>query len=213
MFNVHYYRPMIPHSITKVKKPWPTSVHVWCYKCAFYLFSTVAPCRWSVFACPLPNYVLNNQFWFWYYGPFQLFILHILVRIQQQYQTFPLLYPFLIFGNYKPPKQSPWALPLSSLFVVSDLLTVYRSETLFDHSDRLVRRDHLSFYLNTCVTQERYTFMLCIVSSVIYRITWVITQGRWHTTPSMNQHMIIILRLLEDICTSWKTFTLIHRKW
>ena len=33
------------------------------------------------------------------------------------------------------------------------------------------------FYLGTCVPQERDTLILFIVSSGIYRITWVRTQG------------------------------------
>ena len=70
----------------------------------------------------------------------------------------------------------------------------------------------VSFYLNTCVTQERYTLMLFIVSSGIYRRTWVRTQGGWHTNPLMNQHMKIYFRFLEEIYMGGKISTLILRK-
>ena len=66
---------------------------------------------------------------------------------------------------------------------------------------------------STCVNQERDTLMLFIISSGIYRITWVRTQGGLYTGPCMNQHMRMCLRLLEEICMSGNNSTPMPRKW
>ena len=59
----------------------------------------------------------------------------------------------LILVNEIPSKQFPRALHLSYLFVVSPMLTVYQSETLFYFSERLVLRDH-----PRCVSLFSYKF-------------------------------------------------------
>ena len=54
--------------------------------------------------------------------------------------------------------------------------------------------------------------MVFILFSGIYIISWVRTKVKWHTTPCMNQPMIIYMRLLEDILIDVSISTLMLRK-